>query len=277
MRTSYNFCVNCGNQDHLINKCIYPIISNGIIAFTYNKNDDENENNKIIDLKNKKIEYLIIRRKHSFGYIDLIRGKYPITNINYLQNMINEMTLEEKENILKCDYEELYELIWNTKLTNKNDEKISISKYNSLKKGMLIDNEKITFEYLINNSNTKWTEQEWGFPKGRRVYQENDIKCALREFEEETGYNKNNLNIITNVNPYEEIFTGMNFKSYKHKYYLGYIKNKMQYEKFQDSEVSSMCWCSYEELLKKLRNYNSEKIEVITKINKLLNEYRLYC
>ena len=35
-----------------------------------------------------------------------------------------------------------------------------------------------------------WTEQEWGFPKGRRNFQEKDYDCAIREFTEETGYSK---------------------------------------------------------------------------------------
>ena len=43
---------------------------------------------------------------------------------------------------------------------------------------------------LIDESKTNWKMPEWGFPKGRRNYQENDISCALREFEEETGYHR---------------------------------------------------------------------------------------
>ena len=44
-----------------------------------------------------------------------------------------------------------------------------------------------------------------GFPKGRRNYQERDMICGLREFEEETGYDKNDLINITNILPLEEI------------------------------------------------------------------------
>ena len=37
---------------------------------------------------------------------------------------------------------------------------------------------------------------EWGFPKGRRNYQENDIDCATREWEEETGYSRNQIKMV---------------------------------------------------------------------------------
>ena len=43
-------------------------------------------------------------------------------------------------------------------------------------------------ESLINNSKTNWITPEWGFPKGRRNYMETDNSCAIREFNEETGY-----------------------------------------------------------------------------------------
>ena len=46
------------------------------------------------------IQYLMIRRKDSFGYIDFIRGKYSPYNIFQIQNIINEMSMSEKEKIL---------------------------------------------------------------------------------------------------------------------------------------------------------------------------------
>ena len=125
------------------------------------------------------------------------------------------------------------------------------------------------------NQYTLWDEPEWGFPKGRRNYQENDIVCAMREFHEETGYQKKNINIINNLKPFQETFTGSNFKSYKHKYFLGYIENPIYHQNFQKSEVSDMKWLSLEECIKKIRPYNLERIELINNINKVLHKYSL--
>ncbi len=51
-------------------------------------------------LNNNKKEYLMVRRKNSFGYIDFIRGKYNLQNIHQIKNMIDEMSLEEKNKFL---------------------------------------------------------------------------------------------------------------------------------------------------------------------------------
>ena len=77
------YCNNCGKSGHSFNQCKYPITSIGIIIFNH---DDKNN-----------IKYLMIRRKDSLGYVDFMRGKYPIDNSNYLLNIIDEMTLYEKK------------------------------------------------------------------------------------------------------------------------------------------------------------------------------------
>ena len=93
----------------------------------------------------------------------------------------------------------------------------SQKKFESLKIGtpIGINGELITLNSLIENSNTKWLETEWEFQKGRRNFQEKDLDCALREFEEETGLFKKNIKIIENLLPFEEMFLGSNHKSYK--------------------------------------------------------------
>ena len=72
------------------------------------------------------------------------------------------------------------------------------------------------------------------------------------------------------------MFTALNYKSYKHKYYLGYIEKKLENAQFQESELSDMRWFNYNKIKEILRPYNYEKLEIIEKINKLLNDYRLY-
>ena len=42
------------------------------------------------ECKNNNIEYLIIRRKHSLGYIEFIRGRYDINNIDTI-NVLKTM------------------------------------------------------------------------------------------------------------------------------------------------------------------------------------------
>ena len=85
------------------------------------------------------------------------------------------------------------------------------------------------------------------------------------------------INIIQNLVPFEEIFTGSNYKSYKHKYYVAFMENRTETElSYQDTEVSKMEWKTYAEALELIRPYNLEKKEVLTRVETLLNKYKLY-
>ena len=68
-----------------------------------------------------------------------------------------------------------------------------------------------------------------GIPKGRKNINETDIECAFREFVEETGLTFNDLILIRNLAPYEEIFIGSNYESYKIIFCLVFVvkKNKI--------------------------------------------------
>ena len=79
------FCNNCGKNGHTFGNCKRPITSMGVICFR-NKGDN--------------LEYLCICRKDSLGYIDFLRGKYPLYDKDYILTLSNEMTTREKENLL---------------------------------------------------------------------------------------------------------------------------------------------------------------------------------
>jgi len=265
-RITYQFCNNCGKQGHLYNQCKNPIISSGIVAFRKN-------------IDTKTLEYLMICRKDSLGYIDFLRGKYPLYNKDYILTLINEMTLKEKENLLNIEFSELWRVLWGdfVGLQYRGEEKSAKDKFLQIKRGIKIcDTEGYNLESLVTESDTSWDTPEWGFPKGRRNYQENDLTCGLREFEEETGYDKQSVSIIKNLLPFEETFVGSNLKSYKHIYFLGYIESNTDIlESYQKSEVSQMKWLSLDECKQYIRNYNIEKIDMICKINSLLEKYKL--
>ena len=123
-----------------------------------------------------------------------------------------------------------------------------------------------------------WKEPEWGFCKGRRNYRENDYDCAVREMEEETGYSKEEMTILKNVNTFEEVFIGSNLKCYRHKYYLMYMtyENSLKTGDFEKTEVSCIKWTSFKESLSLIRSYNVEKKRMITNIENALNKYSIF-
>ena len=131
---------------------------------------------------------------------------------------------------------------------------------------------------LINDTkHIFWDDPEWGFPKGRRGYGEKDVCCGLREFEEETGYAKENLSLIKNLQAFEETFTGSNYKSYKHKYYVGQLPYDVEpVMECEASEVSKRRWMTYEDCVNHIRPYNSEKLTVLRNIDMTLKSFCLY-
>ena len=259
-----NICNNCKKCGHLFHNCKYPIMSYGIILFR--KQNGINE-------------FLMIRRKDSFGYIDFIRGKYSPYNIEHIQSIIDEMSFSEKERILTLSFNELWNLMWGNISNNQylNEEIISSKKMDLIKNGIVVNNEIITLEMIVSKSNTEWIETEWEFPKGRRNNREKDLECALREFKEETGMNCENICVIQNVLPFEETFIGTNHKSYKHKYFLAYMDEiNDDILNYQKTEVSKVEWKTFQKCLENIRPYNLEKKQLISNVYKLLNEYSLY-
>jgi 8-oxo-dGTP pyrophosphatase MutT (NUDIX family) len=188
------------------------------------------------------------------------------------------MSIQEKQLITVSTFEQLWTYLWGDQMgiQYRGEEKVSRDKFETLKCGVEINKTEYNLEKIIKASTVEWDETEWGFPKGRRNYQEKDLVCALREFEEETGYIRSNVTLLQNIMPYEEIFTGSNMKSYKHKYFVGTIDaNTAHTNEFQQSEVSEMKWMSYEECMEKIRPYNLEKKNLLSKINTIVQMYKI--
>ena len=281
-----NYCNNCGKSGHIYSNCSVPITSIGVIAFRnsseYEKIKEENKKGECeCECKpENKYEYLMIQRTDSFGYVEFIRGKYSLYNCQYIKNIIDEMTVYEKNNILTKPFNELWSLLWGeySGIQYRGEEQVSKNKFLQLKNGIeMSSGVKYNLETLISSSTTKWETAEWGFPKGRRNHQEKDLDCGFREFEEETGYDKFSLKQIHNVIPYEEIFIGSNIKSYKNKYYLSYMsRDTIQKNEYQKSEVKNMKWLSYKECMDIIRPYNVEKKNIITSVNNTLNKFLIF-
>jgi 8-oxo-dGTP pyrophosphatase MutT (NUDIX family) len=279
-------CNNCGKMGHLYYQCKVPITSVGIIAVRMNVATGAHE-------------YLMIRRKDTLGYIDFMRGKYSIYNRPYIINMLKQMTLQEKEQMRSGDFGLLWQSVWGKPLPAaaavapsppvqyRSEELTSRDKYNVLFKGVVCKFESAssssssyTLNHLIDESMSaeQWTEPEWGFPKGRRNPQEKDYDCALREFAEETGISTHHLHNIQNLIPYEEIFTGSNYKSYKHKYYVMFLdeaQHDISLANFEKSEVSLMEWKTLSQAVQCIRPYNLEKLRLLRNVDRTLNKFRV--
>jgi len=261
------YCGNCGEPGHIYKKCLQPITSMGIILFQKNEESGRHE-------------FLMVRRRNTIGFVEFMRGKYTLDNYKYILSIFTIMTISEREQILTSTFDELWESLWMNKNVRQyqNEYSHSKKKFDILNNGLIVTqlNQKLTLEDFHRLAPKDYTEQEWGFPKGRRNLKENDLQAAIRECNEETGLSKQDYDIIEKAPKFQEVFLGTNNIRYKHIYFLAkYNSNKALQIDLENSvqllEISEVSWFHLDDCLLKIRNYNEAKKELIKNVDEYLS------
>ena len=262
------YCRNCGNYGHFYKSCRHPILSYGILLYSY-----EGKIPKIV----------MIERKDSLSYIEFLRGKYKtIQNYEYIKLLISRMTIDERGRLLEFSFDELWKNLWihtdsvNTRIQNEYIK--SKEHFNLLKQGITNEKQKYNLETIIDElKDTVYASNEWEIPKGRRKNYENNKECAIREFEEETNIEYVNYKLINNIIPLLEEYKGINDVRYKHIYYIGYIDHlcelKINMEnRDQYTEIKNIKWLTEEECYQHIRHYDENKKKIIQTFFKFIND-----
>ena len=241
-------CSNCGKAGHFFRECHEPITSLGILAFRRPKYDPT--------------EWLLVRRRVSIGFIEIMRGKYVNRDINCIRALVDQATLEEREMLLTRGFAELWQGLWNGPASRRYQ-----AEFDQSKAKFDVLRARGTLAQLCSQSTTSWTEPEWGFPKGRRSSTETELACALRETHEEAGVPKEELRVL-DVPPLLEEYTGSNGICYRHRYWLAEAAPTLEVRMDatnidQRREISDVRWCSMEQAIALIRPYNKEKIAVL--------------
>ena len=230
-------------------------------------------------LDNKQIEILLIQRRDTLGYVEFMRGKYVVGNVDYVMSLFNQMTISELERLENYDFETLWNALWNNQISRqyKQEYEAALAKYNSLVAGDEDANGR-SLEWYIEHANREWVTPEWGFPKGRRGNRESEISCALREFTEETGLAETQCNLVKNLLPIEENFLGGNRIQYRHRYYLAYCKQTTEVRidisnTIMNREIGDIGWFSFEKAMSLIRPYNIEKRQILSTAENILTNY----
>ncbi len=243
-------CRNCGNIGHKLKNCRYPRLSYGIVLF------------------NNKNEIVMIEKHDSISYIEFIRGKYSLDNKEYIQLLVDRMSIKEKEKIITLTFNELWNNIWYSDNNSKEYDK-SQKKYDHLiQNKILID--------IIKKTNKNYEYNEWEIPKGRRNLNETNKECAIREFGEETNIDFDQYDIYDNILPFEEYYTGSNNIEYKNIYYLAMCKKNINLSidknnKNQVHEVRDIKWMNKENYKIYTRDYSDYKLKILKEIFEFLD------
>jgi hypothetical protein len=121
-------CRNCGINGHLYKDCLHPIMSFGIICYKIEQGE---------------IKYIMIQRKDSLSFMEFVRGKYNQNDFNYIKQLIDYMTENEKIMILENTFDSIWNYTW-----------CQTSQHNFKHTKEYIES-KSKFEYVINNINLK--------------------------------------------------------------------------------------------------------------------------
>ena len=256
------YCNNCGLKGHIQRDCRNPVLSCGNLLFRKDKDEPM---------------VLMIQRKDSLCFIEFIRGKYDVFNIDYIQILVDKFTIDEKRSIINSSFDELWSTLWmididtiqkNSDYHKGHDKFMRLSTGFHFKKRDIF----INLQYFIDNSKINYLMTEWEFPKGRRNKGESNLECAKREFHEETNYNEDDYKLIMNLEPFTEEFLGENRVRYKYLYYVGCLTN-LEKEVFIDesnkdqvTELKDIKWVTKSESLEMIRDYHHTRFKIINDI-----------
>jgi 8-oxo-dGTP pyrophosphatase MutT (NUDIX family) len=261
-------CKNCDCEGHVHRNCKDPITSFGIIAIKSVDWKKVGKHNETICVKN--LEYFMVQRRCTMGFIDFLRGTY--TSKEYLNRCLVEMTLYERKLIGNKKFEYLWDNLW-----MNHDSKVYINSFLNAKDKF----SRLNIQKLLRDTSSEWTDTEYGFPKGRKNLNESNLQCAIREFKEESGFKKDEFKIQYDLGSFEELFKGTNGIMYRHVYYIAFIENTIDLpiidknDISQIGEIKKLGWYSFDECLDLIRFYDYAKKDILTKVDNVMKQTNL--
>lgn len=274
-RRGLSICTNCGGQGHTFRQCIAPVTSYGVIMVRPRDTFDiavalASNPGLVTGMENQDLEFLMIQRRDSLGFIELMRGRYKMTDIDYIRLHMNEITVDERRRYCEGPFEELWNSMWGLDHSHlyKNEYETAKAKWEQINKGVTVNGTVWTSQSIADSCTAAHATPEWGFPKGRRDSQESDYVCAMREMYEETGVKEGSVIPIQNLEPLIESFFGSNHVHYCHKYFLVWVPPDVTIafdsgNEHMRKEIGDLKWVSLEQGLSYIRQRNVEKKEVL--------------
>ena len=234
----------------------------------------------IVFKRDEPTSFLFVRRRDTHAYIDFLQGKYQFTNIPM---MIESMTKTELNNIKTKSFDEMWQKLWEFHPANGNTPWHFEQKRKAKERFNKCDWKK----FIVTAKDAQYTHADWGFPKGklnrkRFGTKENPLDCALREFEEETGYSRNDIyvwNPPTSTNGgqvVQETNQGNDNNFYCNEYFIAELKNIEKElpaidKNFRCGEISSMGWFSYFEAEQMMRPHQYNKLRALQQAYSIIN------
>lgn len=202
--------------------------SAGIICYRYNN-----------DLK--RYEVIMIRHRYTYAFATFVKGIYSPNNNNQIIGLLNQMTPQEKIDIMTLNFDLLWFRLWckwpktqTVEMTDWTDiykkrQMIDVVKGHSEQQHTYFLKKKKRFENVfcrddgkrlrgMLNKTTKCGHLMWELPKGRAGVFESIVDSASREFEEETNIPISKCTLLP-IRPIVETFADLDI-TYKYIFYF---------------------------------------------------------
>ena len=272
-------CLKCGSTGHTNKSCKNEVTSFGLICYKFQQDSKDCGRMYQVDFQkhcgihksslfntanpvshNGEPLFMLVERKDTIGFINLIQGCYPDGEpyrTRKISKYIHELTCEERDKLLNLTFIEM----WVSVGSAKRDFQKAATKWETL-----------DIQSLLPNYVCSYKEADYLIPKGRLKCGESVRQCALREFSEETGYMIRDVTLL-NLDPYEEVFTGTDGKKYKNVFFIAKMNQnakvvvKLGDDIQQSKEVRNMGWFSLSQCDKLIRDYHICKKQILFHAN----------
>lgn len=189
----------------------------------------------------------MIKKRYTYAFSAFVHGVYEWNNDKSVLALLNAMTPDEKIVIRTLNYASIWAHIWLMQPSYDSQ------KYRHLKS-------KFDNAFINNNNGVRLLDliarsmngtRVWEIPKGRQRKQEPEIHCAVREFYEETGVEKNGYYIYPNATRTNTfVDDGV---QYVQKYFIAYSDKIVQPRvnlgsHAQIEEVADIRWMSIDDI-----------------------------
>lgn len=186
------------------------------------------------------MEMLLVKKRYTYAFNKFVNGRYRSEDHAAIIEMFDQMTAEEKLDILSLNFTQIWYRIW-----LNNSQKIS-SFYSAKSKfeNTFMADGGLKLKQLLSRSH-KHGALIWEMPKGRKKSKmESDIHCGLREFTEETGIHKRHIKIMPDFTQYSYVSDGI---KYTFIYYFALAKTNVKphlsiANKMQVGEIIEAKW-----------------------------------
>jgi 8-oxo-dGTP pyrophosphatase MutT (NUDIX family) len=219
-----------------------------------------------------KLEAVLVKGRYTYEFNEFVCGNHSKRNIITIKYLLDQMTVNERCDILSLNFDQMWYRIWLN--TNKNHD-MYIKQKQKFEKYWMSDDGELLKELIKASKKLPNRDVRIEFSKGRfAVGDSSELECAIRETKEETNIDPSQYTIIPNLKK-QVTFIQMNVK-YIYNYYVGFTNKVFDVNIdfsniFQLSEISDVNWMNFDQIQQVDTKHQLENI--ISPIFKQIRKY----